>query len=236
MKALARQQKIKSYLPNIIIEARFRLLLGILLSLFVVLPIFEFRLLLDAILTLLIVVTLVLVIDTAKLLKVALVFALFSIVSNWAALWVNSTTVKLLGSSVELIFLIILASVILNEVFRAQHINIETISGAICVYILMGLMWSHVYTITELIEPNSFNNLGFNANEPLESDWISKLSLQLNYYSFVTLSTLGYGDITPVTRVAKSFATLEAILGQLYLAVLVARLVGQQVKRKISDN
>ena len=236
MKALARQQKIKSYLPNIIIEARFRLLLGILLSLFVVLPIFEFRLLLDAILTTLIVVTLVLVIDTAKLLKVALIFALFSIVSNWAALLINSTTVKLLGSSVELIFLIILASVILNEVFRAQHINIETISGAICVYILMGLMWSHVYTITELIEPNSFNNLGFNAHEPLEPDWISKLSLQLNYYSFVTLSTLGYGDITPVTRVAKSFATLEAILGQLYLAVLVARLVGQQVKRKISDN
>jgi hypothetical protein len=236
MKALARQQKIKSYLPNVIVEARFRLLLGILLSLFVVLPIFEFRLLLDAILTTLVVVTLVLVIDTAKLLKVALVFALFSIVSNWAALWVNSTTVKLLGSSAELIFLILLASVILNEVFRAQHINIETISGAICVYLLMGLMWSHVYTITELIEPNSFNNLGFNAHEPLDSDWISKLSLQLNYYSFVTLSTLGYGDITPVTRVAKSFATLEAILGQLYLAVLIARLVGQQVKRKISDN
>jgi len=236
MNTLARQQKIKSFLPNIIIEARFRLILAILLSLFVVLPIFEFRMMLDAILTLLVVVTLVLVIDTAKLLKVALVFALLSIISNWTALWVNSTTVKLLGSSAELIFMIMIASVILNEVFRAQHINVETISGAICVYLLIGLMWSHVYIIIELLEPNSFNNLGFNAQEPLDSDWVSKLSVQLNYYSFVTLSTLGYGDITPVTRAAKSFATLEAILGQLYLAVLVARLVGQQVKRKISDS
>ncbi len=235
MKILNGQQKLKSYLPKLVVEARFRLTLVVLLSLFIILPIFEFDFLLDALLTLLIVVALVLVIETAKLLRVALVIAIISIACNWAAIWVTGTTIKFIGSTSELIFLGIIAGVILNEVFHAQRINVETISGAICVYLLIGLMWAHVYILLELIEPNSFNNLGVDVKNQPESDWASKLTAQLNYYSFVTLSTLGYGDITPVTRAAKSFATLEAIIGQLYLAVLIARLVGQQVKPKVTD-
>jgi hypothetical protein len=90
-------------------------------------------------------------------------------------------------------------------------------------YLLAALMWAFVYTVIELVDPASFN---IDLSRP--QDYL----LEFQYFSFVTITTLGYGDITPVTEVAKAITALEAVVGQLYLVVAVAWLVGMYVSKK----
>ena len=91
------------------------------------------------------------------------------------------------------------------------------------VYLLMALMWSFVYGLLELINPASFN-VTLSPDQGYQMRFI--------YYSFVTITTLGYGDITPTTDLASSFSILEAVVGQLYLVVVVAWLVGMHSSSK----
>jgi hypothetical protein len=83
-------------------------------------------------------------------------------------------------------------------------------------------MWVFLYHLTEFIHPNSFS---------MAADLATESRKALFYYSFVTLTTLGYGDITPISHPAKSLAMLEAIVGQMYIAVLIARLVGMHISQ-----
>jgi len=103
-------------------------------------------------------------------------------------------------------------------------VSLETIYGAIVVYILIGLMWAFLYSLTEFIHPHSFTFATELALDHKKS---------LFYFSFVTLTTLGYGDIAPLSGPAKSLAMLEAIAGQMYIAVLIARLVGTHISQGI---
>jgi Ion channel len=109
--------------------------------------------------------------------------------------------------------------VLLAQVFRAGPVNSYRVQGAIAVYLLFGAGWAHAYHLTAILHPGSFNAPSGNMSTPL--DW--------TYFSFVTLSTLGYGDITPVHPIARVLAAGEALAGQLYLAVLIARLVAMEV-------
>jgi hypothetical protein len=106
-------------------------------------------------------------------------------------------------------------------VLRQTTVTSNTIFAALSVYLLFGLSWGMIYAIIEQLSPGSF---AFPATE-LSAD----LLRELVYFSLVTLTTVGYGDTTPVTPLAQGFSNLEAVLGQIYLAVLVARLVGIQV-------
>ncbi|MGD9031503.1 MAG: ion channel [Desulfobacteraceae bacterium] len=107
------------------------------------------------------------------------------------------------------------ATIILLHLFSEDNITGDMIMGAICVYFLMGLVWAFVYSTLEFFQPGSFQMPQGTVNQAT-----------FTYYSYVTLTTLGYGEITPISAPARSFALLEAMMGQLYLAVLIARLVG----------
>jgi len=113
------------------------------------------------------------------------------------------------------LFFAFMIAVILNYLFKERQITTDVIAGAICAYFLIGLMWSSIFTILELAHPGSFK-----IQQSMHAE-----SFSFTYYSYVTLTTLGYGDITPITPQARSFSLLEAITGQIYLATLVARLV-----------
>ena len=91
-----------------------------------------------------------------------------------------------------------------------------------CAYFMIGFGWGFIYRLTEHITPGSFKIA--TANEIAFSDY--------SYYSFVTLTTLGYGDITPLTHAAQMLSVLEAAIGQFYLAVLIAGLVGKYIAQK----
>ncbi len=112
---------------------------------------------------------------------------------------------------------------LLDFIHHSEDVNEEVIYAAILLYLLAVFMWAFVYTFLELIDPASFN-----TEQTLPQDLI----LIFEYFSLVTITTLGYGDIVPLTGVAKAIATLEAIVGQLYLVVAVAWLVGMYVSKR----
>jgi hypothetical protein len=131
-------------------------------------------------------------------------------------------------ASATLLFLGYVVWHILNDLLRGRRLTAEKIVGAIVAYLLIGLLWAIAYMFVEVIDPGSFrvpedvvSLVGSDARETPMSIFV--------HYSFVTLSTLGYGDITPVTSTARTLSWVEAVVGPLYLAVMIARLVGIQV-------
>ena len=115
--------------------------------------------------------------------------------------------------------------IVLGFLLRARRADAETIYAAICVFLLMGILWATLYALIGRLEPGAFSTSTGDA--PGMGSGVG--SLTSLYFSFVTLTTLGYGDVTPVTAAARMTAALEALTGQVYLVVLVARLVGLNV-------
>ncbi len=138
---------------------------------------------------------------------------------RWMALLTPSRTMQIWAIIWSLAAILVIMWVLLTEVLSTGPVTPNRIQGAIAVYLLFGIGWAHAYHLAELVHPGSFNYTGGQMTGV--SDWI--------YFSFVTLSTVGYGDITPVRPIARSLAMGEAMAGQLYLAVLIARLVALEV-------
>ncbi|MEM1437804.1 MAG: potassium channel family protein [Pseudomonadota bacterium] len=117
---------------------------------------------------------------------------------------------------VACLFFAYVTSLVLRDVFLSKMVSAKTIMGAICAYILLGMLWGYLYSLVNALQPGAF------------SDDVDETGLigHFVYFSMVTLTTLGYGDITPVSAAARGLAVVEATLGQVYLTVLVARLVG----------
>ncbi len=105
-----------------------------------------------------------------------------------------------------------------RNVFIWHRVDLNSIVGAFCVYLLLGLMWALLFRISQLCGLANFTG---NIAEQAE-----KVFPDLVYFSFVTLASLGYGDIAPIGGLPKTLAYLEALIGQFYLAVMVASLVG----------
>ena len=133
------------------------------------------------------------------------------------------------------LFLFYVVFVTFKYLFRKQRVTVETINAALCVYLLLGIVWSFAYSLVDTLEPGSFKSALF--DEGVEFMRLGgEASFYPIYYSLVTLTTLGYGDIVPVSRAASMLAVLEAMTGQVYLAVLVARLVGLHVAQAKSKD
>jgi hypothetical protein len=111
----------------------------------------------------------------------------------------------------------------LIQIFYAKVITLNTIGLALCTYILIGTVWVLFYTPVVALDPNAFSQPIIDEGETFQT---------LTYFSYVTLTTLGYGDISPVSNIARNLAVLEAITGTLFLAVLISRLVGSYGTRK----
>jgi hypothetical protein len=147
------------------------------------------------------------------------VIAVLGLVLRWLGRVAPSETMELATSLSSLVSILTLALVVLARVFRAGPVDRHRIFGAIAVYILIGLAWSEAYSALAIARPGDFSSSGSAASDP--ERWL--------YYSFVTLTTVGYGDITPVGQLARSLAVMEALTGQLYPAILLARLVALEV-------
>ena len=126
------------------------------------------------------------------------------------------THLYLLASS-WLIFTITLGWVVAHAVFGPGRVNYHRIIGAVFLYLLIALAFSSLFIFVGLLIPNAFSGIKFQDSPALAS--------QLFYFNFVTLTSVGYGDIVPVHPIARSLSNLETILGQFYPATLLARLV-----------
>ena len=142
---------------------------------------------------------------------------------RWAS-WLFATPSLTVWSEIStLATLGILCSVVLRLVLRRGPITTNRIEGAIAVYLLLGLAWAHAYGLVALWHPGAF--VGAVDDDRGPGGWTY-------YYSFVTLTTMGYGDIMPLHSLARALAVLEALTGQLYLTIMLARLVSLVQSRR----
>lgn len=123
-----------------------------------------------------------------------------------------------LALTAVLVFFFLSCSIAVYDVLFGGVINVNRLVGAVCIYLLSGSLWGIIFFLLNVLSPASFAGI---AGE----SWTEQLN-EFIYHSFVTLTTVGYGDITPVAPVARTLSYLEAVLGQMYLTVLVAALVG----------
>ena len=106
----------------------------------------------------------------------------------------------------------------LGRIFRASHVTLDEIGLALCTYVLLGQLWVLFYAPVVTLDPDAIS-----FNGPLTE--VGQRNA-LGYFSYVTLTTLGYGDIQPISPLARGLAVVEALTGVLFLAVLISRLVG----------
>jgi hypothetical protein len=140
-----------------------------------------------------------------------------------------SAWVLFIGHWCEAIFFLGAAGLIVRSLFNVRTLTVDSIFGAACGYVFLGLGWAVLYSLIEQFQPGSFN-VSRSLATPREP--AGATSQVLTYYSFVTLTTVGYGDVNPVSATARTFAWIEAMSGQFYLAVVVAGLVGMIVAKR----
>jgi Ion channel len=133
-----------------------------------------------------------------------------------------SALVLLAGHLCEVLFLFGAAVLIVKSLFSARTLTFDSILGAACGYLFLGLAWAVLYSMIEGFRPGAFE---ISPKLVTGGEVARPLPHVLTYYSFVTLTTVGYGDISPVSPAARTLAWMEAITGQFYLAVIVAGLV-----------
>ncbi|MBI1818487.1 MAG: two pore domain potassium channel family protein [Deltaproteobacteria bacterium] len=149
---------------------------------------------------------------------------LTNLVARWLRLWLGGGSLAAADAFFSSLFCGIMAAVVLAQVFRAGPITSNRIQGAVAVYLLLGLAWAFAYELIALRWPDAF------VPPPVASTTSNgDLTSHFVYFSFVTLTTVGYGDIVAAHPVARSLVMLEALFGQLFPAILLARLVSMEL-------
>jgi voltage-gated potassium channel Kch len=155
---------------------------------------------------------------------IAVVLSLISIIAAVLLLVFAERWAVILEHICVVILVAFFSVSILSYVLGSGRVTIDRIFAAVCVYLLIGFAWTFAYALLEEIVPGSFTALP----EVGRNDYVARV-LRLRYFSFMTLTTVGYGDIVPRSSAARTMAVLEAVMGQIYLMVLVARLVGLHI-------
>lgn len=122
---------------------------------------------------------------------------------------------------------LLLISALAEDVFAGNDVNLNRILGAVCIFFVLGMLWAFIYSLLETLQPNSFSSDALKNTQGVRQNLVGEFF----YFSNVTLTTLGYGDIVPLSKPARTLATLEAMMGQLYIAIIIAHLVGLYVAR-----
>jgi voltage-gated potassium channel len=165
--------------------------------------------------------------ESRRFLRVATGFMVVAVILFWLRttdLYAPAVNVSAMAIAC---FLMLLAYSFAKHLFRIRKVDTNTICAALCLYLVLGMLWGFYYAVLESIVPGSF------AGGLLERSTSAHETMNhLQYFSYVTLSTLGYGDITPQNQVASALCQTEAIIGQFLTVVLVARLVGIQIAQE----
>ena len=149
-----------------------------------------------------------------------IVLAVVSLALVWAEEFRPAAGLAVLTTVLSLIYLGVLLVVVIAQVFRDGPVTAHRIRGAVLIYLLLGVMWAFAYQVVALTIPQAFRlPAGLIAGDPDGLRW------ELTYFSVVTLTTTGYGDITAVHPVARTLVMLEILVGQLYPAIVLAWLV-----------
>jgi hypothetical protein len=163
----------------------------------------------------------------------AVALALPALVCNWAGYGLTGgpkVAADVFFSCFAFAFIAFAIVVILRGIFEEKVIRADQIMGAVCGYLLAGVAWANLYLLAEHLLPGSFSvkqEVAWQLREEHTRRFL------FNYFSFATLTTLGYGAITPIDPAAATFSWLEAVFGVFYVAVVVAQLVGLKLAQAV---
>ena len=159
-----------------------------------------------------------------KVFITAIVLSAINVMVAWLLLFYPRPWIRILSNGCIIVLVIYFSITILGYVLRGTRVTMDKIFAAICVYLFIGYAWAFAYALIEEVEPRAFIAL----SAPSPNDYVGRI-LEMRYFSFATLTTVGYGDIVPHSAIARTLAVLEAVTGQFYLTVLIARLVGLHI-------
>jgi hypothetical protein len=221
-----------------LVQRRFLVLLLALAMLVVVSPFlrsaFGTRLLLDGLLTVVFLAAYFMVFSRSPFRVPALVLGIPTLIGAWIDyVFPGIPRVPVLVSFhlVAAVFFSFAVVIILRSIHKEASVSADAIYGAICGYLLIGLAFGHLYCLTECLNPEAFRGIE-QFSMPLQVE--DRHHLLLTYFSFVTLTSVGYGDITPRSGPTRSLAVVEAMVGQFYIAVLIGELIGKRVSQAVS--
>lgn len=214
-----------------LLREKFTLLLVFLLIYTVAIPFLshlsDMEILLDITLSVILISSILTVFRGKKSLVGMVLLVLPGLALLWMHVFTESSGVYLANVLFQIIFNAYMVLIILYFIFNSPRITRNIISAAVVAYLFVGLLFSNIYLALELLTPGSFS---------VAHDTILLDPSSLRYFSYVTLTTLGYGDVLPISEQAKSLAIMEAFIGQIYLAVLIARLVSLQAGGQPPEN
>ena len=147
---------------------------------------------------------------------IAGIIAVVALLLNGLSLATELTSARIAADCVYMAFLFFIVALTLVPILKARQTDFDILCGAVAVYLMLGVAWALSYRIIATVVTDAFTFSAAGGDSP----WYEFL-----YFSFTTLTTLGYGDMTGLHPVARIWSTFEAITGSLYIAVLVARLV-----------
>lgn len=148
-------------------------------------------------------------------------FVALATTALWAVLglygiFLNDDHANILSQLIFIASCTYIAWIILVSIVASEHVDFDLLLGSIAIYLIIGLLWAVSYSVIFTLDPKSFSLISGESQPPFH---------QFIYFSLATLTTVGYGDITPRMPFPQVWSTLEAVVGTLYMAVLVARLV-----------
>ena len=157
---------------------------------------------------------------------IGLIFCIPALITRWLTYYLTDPFSVILNYVVTFFFFTFMIVAIFYAIFKVKKVSMNMVYGATCVYLLMGIAWAIIFALIDYFVPSAFQGID---NSPFQQGSLDMLTFRfenLLYYSFVTLTTLGYGDIIPLFPGAQFLSIIEAITGQLYIATVIARLLG----------
>ena len=141
--------------------------------------------------------------------------------------YMDSASIHLLGLFVVLLYCILSAVIAMKQILFSGQISTNKLVGSVCIYLLIGVIWAILYLLIDILTVDAFRGLSTQTEHQPIWEYV--------YFSFVTLTTLGYGDVSPLNEAARTLAYFEAICGQFYIAILVASLVGALMSDRLHN-
>jgi hypothetical protein len=155
--------------------------------------------------------------------QIIIMLAIAALVIHWAGVFISSFQHPVLDAILIMLLFGCFVVVMMLQIFRCGHITLHRVLGAVAAYLSIGLAWGYAYFVVSLCNPHAVQ---FAKTADLDEIPAARYV----YFSFVTLTTLGYGDAVPVGPAARSLAVAEALTGQLYPAVLIAGVLGRALQ------
>jgi hypothetical protein len=188
--------------------------------------IFELNTLIDISITAIFLSSLYAISQKAHNVRIVVGLILPIIVGMWIANLMDIPNIRLLVDFGAILFFAFIIIIILSALLKENKVTLDVIYGAVAVFLLMAIMWAYIFDVIETLQPGSFQ---------VTADYAQGTRVHFLYYSFVTITTVGYGDILPVSPIARAFSILEMVVGQFYLIILIARLVGINITQSLEN-